>query len=49
MEEEKEKIIKKLAELHDSITEETIKNASKEDLEKYMRLMDMIETELDLL
>ena len=46
MEEERQEILKKLAKLHDNITEETIKNASKEDLIKYMRLMDLIELEL---
>ena len=46
MEEEKERILKRLAELHENITEETIKNASKDELIKYMRLMDLIELEL---
>ena len=48
MEEERHKILEKLAELHDNITEETIKNASKEDLERYIRLIEQIELELDL-
>ena len=48
MEEERKKILEKLAKIHDSITEETIKNASKEDLIKYMRLIEQIELELDL-
>lgn len=46
MEEEKQEVLEKLKKLHDSITEETIKNASKEDLEKYIRLINQIEDEL---
>ena len=48
MEEQKRELLEKLSKLHDCITEETIKNASKEDLIKYMRLMDLIEMELDI-
>ena len=48
MEEERKEILEKLAKIHDSITEDTIKNASKEDLIKYMRLMEQIEMELGI-
>ena len=48
IEKERQEILEKLAKLHDNITEETIKNASKEDLEKYLKLIEQIELELEL-
>lgn len=46
MEIDKEKILEELKKINDNVTEETIKNASKEDLIKYMRLIDEIKDEL---
>lgn len=46
IEKQRQEILEKLAKLHDNITEETIKKASKEDLEKYLRLIEQIELEL---
>ena len=39
---EKEEIIKEVMKLNESITDEVLKNASKEDLLKYLELIDKI-------
>ena len=46
MEINKEKILEELKKINDNVTEDVIKNASKEDLIKYMKLIDEIKEEL---
>lgn len=46
MKEQREEIMKKLEEVTSKVTDETIKNASTEDLKKYLRLMTEITLKL---
>ena len=52
MEEESKEILEKINSLHESLTEESLKNASKEDVFEYLRLVDelkaMLITTIDL-
>lgn len=43
---DKERILTELKKINDNVTEETIKNATKEDLIKYIRLIDEIKDEI---
>lgn len=46
MELDREKILDELKKINNNVTEETIKNATKEELTEYMRLIDEIKLEL---
>ena len=46
---EKEEIIKELMKINESLTDEMIENATKEELEEYIRLTDEIKLKLDML
>lgn len=46
---QKEEIIKRLKEVNDSLTDEIIENATKEELEQYIELVDSITARLETL
>lgn len=49
LQEKKEQIIKKLKEVNEQLTDEVIENATKEEMEEYIELIDSITARLETL
>ena len=49
LQEKKEQIIKKLKEVNEQLTDEVIENATKEEMEEYIELIDSIKARLETL
>ena len=49
LQEKKEQIIKKLKEVNEQLTDEVIENATKEEMEEYIELIDSITSRLETL
>ncbi len=45
--EQKEQIVKRLKEVNDQLTDEVIENATKEEMEQYIELIDSITARLE--
>ncbi len=49
LQEKKNQIIKRLKELNEQLTDDVIENATKEEMEQYIELVDLITAKLEIL
>lgn len=49
LQEKKNQIVKKLEELNEQLTDDVIENATKEEMEQYIELVDSITSKLEML
>lgn len=49
LQEKKNQIIKRLKELNEQLTDDVIENATKEEMEQYIELVDLITAKLEML